>query len=210
MISVRCAPSSLKRPPNSSAELRNPWHSTSGLPSPPDEVAKCLAADRDEPLVHHLRIDCEVGRDPGGQVRVKTGRRASMAPLKTYSETPCVVRWRTDRQTSVTRSSRSPEPGGTPVDLEHRSIAEAPRPLIDVALATCSLLPDLDDDERLLIPALAARGARSPSPGLGRRLGCMGCVSRRRRAFDVGLLRSSRGLSRVVRATPSVAERRCR
>ncbi len=30
--------------------------------------------------------------------------------------------------------------------------------LIDVALATCSLLPDLDDDERLLIPGLAARG----------------------------------------------------
>lgn len=30
--------------------------------------------------------------------------------------------------------------------------------LIDVALATCSLLPDLDDDERLLIPELAARG----------------------------------------------------
>ena len=31
-------------------------------------------------------------------------------------------------------------------------------PLADVALATCSLLPDLDDDERLLIPALAAHG----------------------------------------------------
>jgi glutathione synthase/RimK-type ligase-like ATP-grasp enzyme len=31
-------------------------------------------------------------------------------------------------------------------------------PLIDLALATCSLLPDLDDDERLLIPELAARG----------------------------------------------------
>jgi glutathione synthase/RimK-type ligase-like ATP-grasp enzyme len=30
--------------------------------------------------------------------------------------------------------------------------------LIDVALATCSLLPDLDDDERLLIPELAAFG----------------------------------------------------
>jgi glutathione synthase/RimK-type ligase-like ATP-grasp enzyme len=30
--------------------------------------------------------------------------------------------------------------------------------LIDVALATCSLLPDLDDDERLLIPELASRG----------------------------------------------------
>ena len=30
--------------------------------------------------------------------------------------------------------------------------------LTDVALATCSLLPDLDDDERLLIPALAAHG----------------------------------------------------
>ncbi|MFZ0130831.1 MAG: hypothetical protein WAL77_15560 [Candidatus Dormiibacterota bacterium] len=30
--------------------------------------------------------------------------------------------------------------------------------LIDVALATCSLLPDLDADERLLIPALEAHG----------------------------------------------------
>ncbi len=30
--------------------------------------------------------------------------------------------------------------------------------LADIALATCSLLPDLDDDERLLIPALAAHG----------------------------------------------------
>jgi glutathione synthase/RimK-type ligase-like ATP-grasp enzyme len=30
--------------------------------------------------------------------------------------------------------------------------------LPDIALATCSLLPDLDEDERLLIPALAARG----------------------------------------------------
>jgi glutathione synthase/RimK-type ligase-like ATP-grasp enzyme len=28
----------------------------------------------------------------------------------------------------------------------------------DIALATCSLLPDLDEDERLLIPALASRG----------------------------------------------------
>ncbi len=30
--------------------------------------------------------------------------------------------------------------------------------LSDIALATCSLLPDLDGDERLLIPALRARG----------------------------------------------------
>lgn len=30
--------------------------------------------------------------------------------------------------------------------------------LTDVALATCAFLPDLDDDERLLIPALAAYG----------------------------------------------------
>jgi glutathione synthase/RimK-type ligase-like ATP-grasp enzyme len=31
-------------------------------------------------------------------------------------------------------------------------------PLIDIALATCALLPDLDEDERLVIPELAARG----------------------------------------------------
>ncbi len=30
--------------------------------------------------------------------------------------------------------------------------------LTDIALATCSFLPDLDEDERLLIPALATRG----------------------------------------------------
>src|SRR5205823_6568423 len=30
--------------------------------------------------------------------------------------------------------------------------------LIRIALATCSALPQLDDDERLIIPALAARG----------------------------------------------------
>ncbi len=30
--------------------------------------------------------------------------------------------------------------------------------LPDIALATCSLLPDLDEDEQLLIPALASRG----------------------------------------------------
>ncbi len=38
------------------------------------------------------------------------------------------------------------------------SISGGTSTLIDVALATCSLLPDLDDDERLLIPELATRG----------------------------------------------------
>ncbi len=38
-----------------------------------------------------------------------------------------------------------PAPGGLPT-------------LADIALATCELLPDLDDDERSLIPALAAHG----------------------------------------------------
>lgn len=38
------------------------------------------------------------------------------------------------------------------------SITRGTSHLIDVALATCSLLPDLDDDEQLLIPELAARG----------------------------------------------------
>lgn len=41
-----------------------------------DKVAKCLTADLDEPLVHHQRIIARFGRDPSGQVRVKTGRRA--------------------------------------------------------------------------------------------------------------------------------------
>ncbi|MGA7986828.1 MAG: hypothetical protein WCB51_00345 [Candidatus Dormiibacterota bacterium] len=33
--------------------------------------------------------------------------------------------------------------------------------MTDIALATCSSLPDLDEDERLLIPALAARGVHA-------------------------------------------------
>ena len=40
MISVRLRAESLKRPPNSSAELRKPWHSTSGFPCAADEVAE--------------------------------------------------------------------------------------------------------------------------------------------------------------------------
>ena len=47
-----------------------------------DKVAKFLAADRREPLLHHLGVNAAVRRDPGGQVRVKTGRLASMASLK--------------------------------------------------------------------------------------------------------------------------------
>ena len=45
-----------------------------------------------------------------------------------------------------------------PAINDARASPEVPRPLTDVALATCSLLPDLDDDERLLIPALAELG----------------------------------------------------
>ena len=36
-----------------------------------DEVAKPLAADRREPLLHHRRVDGAFRRNPGGQVRVK-------------------------------------------------------------------------------------------------------------------------------------------
>ena len=47
---------------------------------------------------------------------------------------------------------------GHPSAIENHQHRGRYSPLIDVALATCSLLPDLDDDERLVIPELAARG----------------------------------------------------
>jgi glutathione synthase/RimK-type ligase-like ATP-grasp enzyme len=46
----------------------------------------------------------------------------------------------------------------TPAPFAPRKSSGGSTQLTDVALATCAFLPDLDDDERLLIPALAALG----------------------------------------------------
>src|ERR1700680_2637808 len=55
-----------------------------GLPLAADQVTESLAADLDEPFVHHQRAKARFGRDPSGQVCVKTGRHASMASLKPH------------------------------------------------------------------------------------------------------------------------------
>lgn len=67
-----------------------------------------------------------------------------------------MVRWRTDggqRSPPAETLARTPTPGTEP---EPR--CGGPSKLPDIALATCSALPNLDDDERMLIPALAAHG----------------------------------------------------
>jgi hypothetical protein len=53
------------------------------LALPADKISKGLAADLDEPLVHHRQVSARFGRDLGAQVHVKTGRHASMEALKT-------------------------------------------------------------------------------------------------------------------------------
>ena len=63
--------------------------------------------------------------------------------------------------------------------------------LTDVALATCSLLPDLDDDERLLVPALAELG--------------IGCAPR---VWDDPAVRWADFRSVVLRSTWDYADRR--
>ena len=76
--------------------------------------------------------------------------------IKATARTVAAVRWRTeDRSSALTVII--PAPVATRVARPGDRSLEA-LVLPDVALATCSLLPDLDADERMLIPALAAHG----------------------------------------------------
>jgi hypothetical protein len=76
--------------------------------------------------------------------------------IKATARTVAAVRWRTeDRSSALTVII--PAPVATRVARPGDRYSEA-LVLPDVALATCSLLPDLDADERMLIPALSAHG----------------------------------------------------
>lgn len=60
-----------------------------------DEIAQTLASDRRETLVHHRRITVCFRRDPGGQSRVKSGRRCINGVIKATGWVTSAVRWRT-------------------------------------------------------------------------------------------------------------------
>jgi glutathione synthase/RimK-type ligase-like ATP-grasp enzyme len=83
-----------------------------------------------------------------------TGRPCINGVIKATDWVVAAVRWRTKGPSRISRGSfeaRGRRPGRDPSTWRLST-------LTDIALATCSLLPDLDDDERSLIPALAARG----------------------------------------------------
>ena len=69
-----------------------------------------------------------------------------------------------------------------------------------IALATCAELPDLDPDDRLLPPALAALGIDAEPVALGRPACRLGRVRPRRRAQHLGLPGAPRRVPRVGRA----------
>ena len=122
-----------------------------------DEVAKRLPADRREALLHHRRVTVGVRRDPGGQ-----GTRHDRSPcingvIKATdwvsSGGPLAYKSLDARQ----RSRFEPSAGRSFHGRSHRPSRRLST-LPDVVLATCSVLPDLDDDEGSLIPALEACG----------------------------------------------------